>query len=126
MGQSTVKEIAQLAAIKHFNDPGILKDLCTSEFKAHLLWDFHSEGLQNTINFLLEHQAPAKTRVIIDDCFAEGHKVAVRFRAFFPTNTGGEVVRDEIAILHFSGNKISEWWGAFDRQYEKDQGATWF
>ena len=65
-------------------------------------------------------------RVVIDDCFAEGDKVVLRFRAFFPIGTGGKVTRDEISILPFEGDKIAERWAAFDRLSEKEQGAPWY
>ncbi|MCK5569244.1 MAG: hypothetical protein KAJ15_05970 [Spirochaetes bacterium] len=58
---------------------------------------------------------------MIDDCFAESNKVVMRFLAFFPLEKGGEVIRNEISILRFEGEKIAEWWVAFDRQCEKEQ-----
>ncbi len=60
---------------------------------------------------------------MIDDCFAESNKVVMRFRAFFPFEKGREVIRNEIAIVRFEGEKIADWWVAFDRQIEKEQGG---
>ena len=62
-------------------------------------------------------------RVVIDDCFAESNKVVMRFRAFFPLEDDGEVIRNEIVTLWFEGEKIAEWWAAFDRQTEIEQGG---
>ena len=47
----------------------------------------------------------------------------MRFRVFYPLEAGGEVIRNEISILRFEDEKIAEWWAAFDRQSEKEQGG---
>ena len=60
-------------------------------------------------------------RVVIDDCFGDADNVAVRFRVSIPRDAGGEIVRNEIAILHFVEGKLAEWWGAYDRLSEQEQ-----
>ena len=65
--------------------------------------------------------ASPKPRVQVDDSFAAGDRVALRFRAFFPHASGGEVTRNENVILRFEGDRIGECWVAYDRLYEREQ-----
>ena len=121
MGTEIIKEIAKRVSIEHFNNPDIIKELCTSDFTLHLSWGAEFKGSSEVIALLQENKS--NPRVVIDDCFAENDKVVIRFRAFFPLEEGGEIMRDEISIARFEGEKIAEWWAAFDRQSEKEQGG---
>lgn len=119
METSKIKEIAIRAAIEHFSKPNIIKEMCTPDFKVHFSWGAEFKGIDE-IMALLEKNV-SDPRVLIDDCFAEDDRVVMRFRAVFPLEGGGEAVRNEISILRFEGEKIAEWWAAFDRQSEEEQ-----
>lgn len=121
MGTDIIKKIAKRVAVEHFNNPDIIKELCTSDFTVHFSWGDEFKGSEEVIALLQEYKS--NPRVSIDDCFAESNKVVLRFRAFFPLETDGEVIRNEIAIARFEGEKIAEWWAALDRQSEKEQGG---
>ena len=121
MGTDIIKEVAKRVAVEHFNNPNIIKELCTSDFTVHFSWGAEFKGNEKVIALLQEYKS--NPRVVIDECFAESNKVVIRFRAFFQLEEGGEVIRNEIAIARFEGEKIAEWWAAFDRQSEKEQGG---
>ena len=119
MDTGRIKEIAKRAAIEHFTNPDIFKDLCTPDFSVHFSWGEDIKGVDQVIAFLRSFDLNPRVKVVIDDCFAENNKVVLRFRAIFPLEDGREVIRNEISILRFQGEKIAEWWVAFDRQSEK-------
>ncbi len=121
METDIIKEVAKRVAVEHFNNPDIIKELCTPDFTIHFSWGDEFKGREEVIALLQEYKS--NPRVVIDDCFAENNKVVIRFRAFFPFEDGGEVIRNEIAIVRFEGEKIADWWAAFDRQIEKEQGG---
>ncbi len=121
MDTDIIKEVAKRVAVEHFNNPDIIKELCTPDFTVHFSWGAEFKGREEVIALIQEYKS--NPRVVIDDCFAERNKVVIRFRAFFPFEDGGEVVRNEISIARFEGEKIAEWWAAFDRQSEKEQGG---
>jgi hypothetical protein len=39
MKTGAIKEIARMAAVEHFNNPDILRDLCIPDFLVHFSWD---------------------------------------------------------------------------------------
>jgi hypothetical protein len=119
MDTSRIKEIAKKTVIGLFSNPDILKDLCTPDFSAHHSWGDEYKGVDQVIALLTKYELNPRVKVLIDDCFAENNKVAIRFRAIFPLEIGKEVIRNEIAIVRFQGEKIAEWWAAFDRQSEE-------
>ena len=113
---SRIKELAIRAATEHFNNPDSINQLCTPGFAVHFSWGDEVNGTKDVVALLEKYRSDP--RVVIDDCIAEGDKVVLRFRAIFPLDGGGEVVRNEISILRFEGEKIAEWWAAFDRLSE--------
>jgi hypothetical protein len=119
MDTSKIKEIAKRAAVEHFSNPDVLKELCTPDMSAQFCWGSDFEGREEIIALLKKYVSDP--RVVIDDCFGEHDRVVMRFRAVFPLEEGKEVIRNEISILRFEGEKNAEWWAAFDRQYEEDQ-----
>jgi hypothetical protein len=119
MDTSRIKEIAKKTVIEHFSNPDILKDLCTPDFSVHFSWGDDIKGVEQTIAMLKEFGLNPRVKVLIDDCFAEDNKVVLRFRVIFPLEGSKEVIRNEISIIRFQGEKIAEWWAAFDRQSEK-------
>ena len=121
METDIIKEVAKRVAVEHFNNPDIIKELCTPDFTVHFSWGAEFKGSEEVVALLQEYKA--NPRVVIDDCFAESNKVVMRFRAFFQLKEDREVTRNEIAIARFEGKKIAEWWAAFDRQSEKKQGG---
>jgi hypothetical protein len=116
-----IKEVAKRVAVEHFNNPNVITELCTPDFIVHFSWGAEFKGNKEVVALLQEYKS--NPRVVIDDCFAESNKVVMRFRAFFPLEEGGKVIRNEIAIARFEGDRIAEWWAAFDRQIEKEQGG---
>ena len=122
MNKSEIKDIGTKVMIEHFDNPEILSEYCTPDFIAHWSWGGQN-SLEEVIYWLkkTKEEMIGNTRVVIDDCFADGEKVAIRFRAFFPHQSGGEVMRNEISILRFEGNKCAECWVAFDRGFEEEQ-----
>ena len=125
MDTGKTKVIAKRMTSDVFSNPDVIKELCTPGFTAHHLYSSRENNAEEMIAVLKNRKRDS--RVVIDDCFAEDDRVAVRFRAFltFPLEGGGEIVRNEISILRFEGEKIAEWWGAYDRQSEKEQKAKW-
>lgn len=113
------KEISSRLVTELFRNPDIIGELCTVDFKAHHLYGDDYMGPE--IIAVLKKNV-SDPRIDIEDCFTDGKRVAVRFRASFPHN-GGKVVRNEIAILRFEGEKVAEWWGAYDRKSEEEQRA---
>jgi hypothetical protein len=123
MDTGKTKLLAKRLVSEIFSNPDVIKELCTPSFIAHHLYSPRVVKAKELIPVLKKH-FKGGLRVVIDDCFAEDDRVAVRFRVFFtPLEGGGEIVRNEIAILRFKGEKVEEWWGAYDRQSEKEQKA---
>ena len=87
---------------------------------AHHSWGAEYQGI-NDIKELLK-KIKSNPQITINDCFAENDRVAVRFQAAFSLDSGkSKVIRNEIAILRFEGDKMAEWWGAYDRLIEQEQ-----
>ena len=117
MNLENMKEIAKRAAIEHFSNPEMLDEVCTPDFTAHFLWGDEIGSTKDAITMLKQYIAHPK--VVIHDCFAENDRVTIRFSATFSNQIGAEVTRNEISILRFEGEKIAEWWAAFDRNVEE-------
>ena len=115
----TIEEIAKRAAAEHFSNPDVLRELCTPGFAARFCWGAEFHGIEECVKVL--KASTRHPRVVIDDCFSTNDRVVVRFRAFFSVKKNKEIERNEISILCFEDGRISEWWVAFDRQFEKDQ-----
>ena len=117
MDATKIKEISKKLVTELFRNPDIISELCTANFTAHHLFGGDYTGPE-IISVLKKNISDP--RMDIDDCFTDGERVAVRFRAAFP-HDAGEVVRNEIAIIRFKGDKVAEWWGAYDRKSEEEQ-----
>lgn len=90
------------------------------EFVAHFSWgtDWNvDEAIENLSG--ISHPP----EIEIDDCFAVGDKVALRFRALTKHESSGTLIRNENIIGRFKGDRIDEMWIAFDRQNELEQIA---
>lgn len=116
MDTSRIKEIAKKAEIGLFTNPDILKDLCTPDISVHFSWGDEYKGVDQVIALLTKYELNPRVKVLIDDCFAENNKVVLRVRSIFPLEDGREVIKNEISIHRFQGEKIAESWVAFDRQ----------
>lgn len=120
MDAGKIKGIARRIVTAIFGNPDALKELCTPDSIARHSWGAEFKGIDDIIALLKKNVS--NPRIVIDDCFAENDRVAVRFRAIFPPEGEiGGVVRNEIAILRFEGEKMAEWWGAYDRKSEEEQ-----
>ncbi len=120
MDTSNIKAIAKRIVTALFSNPDALRELCTQDSIARHSYGTEFKGIEAIIALMKKHVS--NPRIVIDDCFAENDRVAVRFRAAFPLKgDSGDVVRNEIAILRFEGEKMAEWWGAYDRQSEQEQ-----
>jgi hypothetical protein len=119
MDTDSNKDTARRIATEIFTNPDGIRELCTQDLVAHHSWGADFRGVEEVISLLKRHTTRA--RVVIEDCLAESERVAVRFRVTFTAEGAREIVRNEIAILRFEGGRMAEWWGAYDRQSEREQ-----
>jgi hypothetical protein len=122
MDTNKLKEIGTRVMVEHFDNPDILNECCIPEVIVH--WSWGEQSTAEEVILWLKNRIKENlgaTRIVVDDCFAEGDKVAIRYRTFFPHKAGGDIMRDENAIMCFQGERIAEVWVAFDRRFEEEQ-----
>lgn len=81
MTGSSNKDIVLRFVEEHFNPPEFAMELCTPDLTVHWAWGVETVGASQvaaTLKDLL--MVFSDLLVEIEDCFAEGDKVAVRFR----------------------------------------------
>jgi len=119
MTMQKAKDTVFRLVVEHFANPKLIGELCTPGFTVHWAWGMQTEGAAEVESLLAGMQT---CRVEVDDIFAEGDRVAVRFRVLFLHELSGkEISRNEIAIFVFDGERIAEAWIYFDRQFENEQ-----
>ena len=112
------EQIARRFMLEHFKNPTIIYEMCTDDFVVHWAWGNSTFPASEVVRLL---SPPTDPHLEIDDCFASGNKVGMRFRMLFDHPSGDQVVRDELLIFRMNGDRIAEAWAYFDRRYEQDQ-----
>lgn len=103
---------------EHFKNPTIIYEMCTNDFVVHWAWGESTSPASEVVRLL---SPPSDLHMEIDDCFATGNKVGMRFRVFFDHPSGNQVVRNECMIVRMEGDRIAEAWIYLDRRYEQEQ-----
>ncbi len=112
------EQIVRRFMLEHFKNPTIIYEMCTDDFVVHWAWGKSTFPASELVRDL---SPPTDPHLEIDDCFASGNKVGMRFRVLFDHPSGNQVVRDELLIFRMEGDRIAEAWAYFDRRYEQEQ-----
>ena len=112
------EQIARRFMLDHFKNPEIIYEMCTDDFVVHWAWGKSTSPASEVVRIL---SPPKDPHLEIDDCFASGNKVGMRFRVFRDHPSGNQVVKNELLIFRMEGNRIAEAWVYFDRRYEQEQ-----
>jgi hypothetical protein len=119
IGMSSKNEqIVRRFMLEHFKNPTIIYEMCTDDFIVHWAWGKSTSPASEVVRIL---SPPTDPHLEIDDCFASGNKVGMRFRVLFDHPSGNQVVRDELLIFRMEGDRIAEAWAYWDRRYEHEQ-----
>jgi len=117
-GSSKNEQIVRRFMLEHFKNPTIIYEMCTDDFIVHWAWGESTYPASELVRML---SPPTDPHLEIDDCFASGDKVGMRFRVLFDHPSGNQVVRYELLIFRMEGDRIAEAWAYWDRRYEQKQ-----
>ncbi|GAF78655.1 unnamed protein product, partial [marine sediment metagenome] len=112
------EKIVRQFMLEHFKNPTIIYEMCTDDLIVHWAWGDSTYPASEVFRIL---SPPTDPRLEIDDCFASGNKVGMRFRVLFDHPSGNQVIRDELLIFRMEGDRVAEAWAYFDRRYEQEQ-----
>ena len=112
------EQTARRFMLEHFRNPKIIYELCSDDLVVHRAWGKSTTPSSEVVSLL---SPPTDPHVIVDDCFASGSKVGMRFRVLFDHPSGNQITRDELLIFRIDGDRIAEIWAYFDRSYEQEQ-----
>jgi hypothetical protein len=109
---------------EHWDRPNVIRELSNSELIVHWPWGQSETGADKIASSLEKNRKREdyiSPKVIFDDIFSCGDRVAFRFRAITPDPKGRNISKDEIGIAKMIGDKIAELWVSWDRQYLSEQ-----
>ncbi|MFX0199255.1 MAG: ester cyclase [Candidatus Hodarchaeota archaeon] len=109
---------------EHWDRPSVIRELSTSGLIVHWPWGQSTTGADKIASSLEKNRNREdyiSPKVIFDDIFSYGDRVAFRFHAITPDPNGRNISKDEIGIARMIGEKIAEIWVSWDRQYLSEQ-----
>jgi len=124
------KDIVLRFMEEHFKPPEFAMELCTPDLTVHWNWADETAGAAQVATVLEDYlEAFSDLCVEVEDCFAEGDKVAVRFRLFGTHSgeyrgaqpTGKKWSISELLIFRLDNGRIAEAWVSIDELHRLEQ-----
>jgi hypothetical protein len=112
------EQTARRLMLEHFRNPEIIYELCTDDLMVHWASGEQTSPASELVRELTPSSDP---RVEIDDCFACGDKAGMRFRVLLDHPSGEHIIKDELLMFRFEGERIAEIWAYWDRSYLQEQ-----
>jgi steroid delta-isomerase-like uncharacterized protein len=130
MAGSSNKDIVLRFIEEHFKPPEFAMELCTPDLTVHWNWADETAGAAQVATILEDYlKVFSDLCVEVEDCFAEGDKVAVRFRLFGTHSgefrgappTGKKWSISEVLIFRLDNSRIAEAWVFIDELHRLEQ-----